>query len=337
MNECKRRRLLRAGAVAVGAGLAGCLGGGDGDDDNGDNETQNSDDGGNNGESDGNGETRQEFDAAVETLQIVEAGLSNYRTGEDNPTEASEGGVQSQEIDALRSRLDEAESTLEGIDASGELATQVSIALDVGAFQRTLIDALEHWRERNEAFEAAAVAQGNEEYETAATEYGAAADALEQYRTLLDEIESAHAAIDSETFEAEAISYGAEVWAYLRVNSRGEIDARQTFLSGEQSRITGVGALSAAQEAWDNERWETARTGYETASGAFTEAKSAYEDVLNNPDTPALLEESVNGQPGEMGQLSDAMSLLVDAAEAAAAGNQEEAENLRDQAVEQFP
>lgn len=344
MDELDRRELLGGVAVALGVGLAGCSGGG-GDDggDGGGDDNNTSDDGQNDGNNDngdnsddGPSEAQQSFDAAVETLSVVEGELATYRAAERDPTAVPEGGIDAGTIEDIRSRIGEAETALEGIDASGDLSTQVSIALDVAAFQRTLTDALDLWRQRDAAYRAAFTAQADEEYRTAASEFGAAAGALGQYRSLLAEIQSAHGAIDSGAFEVEALSYGDPVWAYLRVDSEAEIGAREQFLSGEEERASGLAALFEAEQSWDGEDWAAARQGYQEAGTAFGEASSAYQSVLDNADTPDVFQQTATERADEAAGLVEAMDLLVEATEEAEAGNREQASLLRQQAREQF-
>jgi len=116
-----------------------------------------------------------------------------------------------------------------------------------------LVNALGLWQQRDEAYRATAIAQGADEFENAASEFGVAAEALSSYRITVGDAESAHTAINSEAFEAEAVAYGDEVWASLRVDSYDEIDARESFLSGEQSRASGLSSLLDAELAWGNE------------------------------------------------------------------------------------
>jgi len=345
MNEIDRRSLLRAGAVAIGVGLAGCSGGGDdGESDDGGDETQGEDGQDDGGEEDGGGENggeeneqaRETFEAAVETLGAVEEVLAIYRDVERAPGELGQGQIEPEGIEELRSRLDDAGATLDGLDASGDLATQVGIAQDVVTFQALLVDSLERWREHDLTFRDAVVAQGSEEFETAAEEYGTVADVLSEYRPLLDEIESAHAAIDSGSFEAESVSYDQAVWAYLRIGSRGELDAREAFAAGEQARVTGLGAFFEAEQSWSNEEFEAAGQGYEEAGDAFREATTAYGRVVDNPDTPDVISEAVDGRIDETSNLVDAMPVLTQAAEEAAAGNLTTAGELRQEARDLF-
>lgn len=333
-----RRNVLRAlGLVGVG-GVAGCLGGGDGDDTADGEQTptetprqteNNTDEGQENGEERVD-EAQQQFDEAVDLLVTNEDWLEELRTDRLERTEDV--------IDDLVDRLDEARELFDEVEelAPAAFEQQLGAARAVAGFQALLVEAEELGLETDRVIDEAERLDDAENDAGAVERYEQGIELLNEQKSHFTEIQSAHESLDTAPLNESAIAYDDEVYAYLGIDDEAEIDHAITYVEGRHDLAEGWVQLGAGDGEWQAERYDAAKREWEDGRDNALSASESFETLTETPTVDSGLQDFAERLAFVAGVQWETFDTLIDATEAALDGNEERATELYNEAYANF-
>ncbi len=270
-------------------------------------------------------EAQNHYDDAVGALVENKAIFTDWAAGRP--------GRETSDIQAIRSRINQAETTLEDAAslASGDLADKVENLQAVAAFQHAQADFYDYALEYEAAVADAAAYGDAEQHQRAADEYQAAIDILEDAKSHLSTVESTHADIDPAMIDNPDLDYQGEYTTFFEIEAPETIDAQMLREDGNHHIHHIFINLNAGFEAFENNNQTEARTSFEDANDSVQAAIDAFEAIQDHEYAwQDLREESINLQ-GIVEDIDDAVDLFIDATHEAEAGNDAEATELAEE------
>lgn len=311
-SPVRRRRFLAViGAVSMGP-LAGCSGGGDGEDTPTASPTPTTP----------NAQALEHYNTAVDVLAETKETLEEWAAAS---YESDRVGELQDKVSTARDELDQA---TEHADSSGDLIEQIEQLRLVADFQAL---SLAYYEGITALFEVISTAKsfGDEElHQRAADTFADARDVLEDIRTVLDEMGTAMDEIDNEALTEPALEYTGEPLDHLDLADRAAIDGVEQYVGGYENLHLSFVQLEKGQTHYENEDYTDARNAWETGRERAQNAKSSFEAAIDNGHLPQNMKQESIALLSTTETVIDAFDKFIDGATAAEAGNTEDANEL---------
>lgn len=334
VHDPRRRRILRATGLALAVGLAGCTGDGDDDDDAGDDsngdagDDSNGDDAGESGDGVDAEQAQSDYDDAVADLAAASDTLDDWAVDEPDRDDT--------DVESLRDDVEGARSTLEDAEeiAPEDLLDDVDAALATAEFQSTLLDYHDLAIQFDEVFGEAVTHSEAGDSESAAPAHEDALGIVDDIEATFQDVRSALDSIDRENWEESNVDVDGDAIDWVPLDDEGETGVIRSFVEGyynfDSAWVDVLEGLHRIDESYqgDEDRFDDARERFEDALSHYDEAETQFQNARGNQHADDNIQAVADAYLSDIGETREAFELFVGAAEAAEAGNHQEADTL---------
>lgn len=269
-----------------------------------------------------NPEASEHYSSAVDTLTETKATLEEW----------AGSSFEADRVSALQDQVSQASEELSAAkgaaDPAGPLSEQIEQAMLVADLQELSLAYYESVNVFFQVVEDASQFGENEQHQQAADTYADLRSLVEDMRQVIEEMGTVLDGMDDEVLAAEGLAYGGGPLDHIDLADRAALDAGESYAIANENTHLAFVHLNTGKDQYDNEAFTEAREAWETGRQRAKDAKAAFESTIDNQYTPENLRQDSSAKLDAIEGVIEAFDSFVAGAQAAEAGNLEEASSL---------